>query len=319
MTPDVRVGIVSFETAHELRRCLSALPAALGDLVSEIVVVDNASKDGSQDVVASFPGVRLVVNPANVGYARAMNTALADSEAPFLLAVNPDTVPQPGSLERLVRVQQTDPAVGLSVPRLLNDDGTLQHSGHRFPSVELALVMGLVPHRLRRGRIGRRYWLEGYHDHSVPAEVDWAVGAVHCVRRAALGRPEPYSERWFMYAEDLEICWHVRRRGWKVRLEPSAVVTHSGNVAGDRTFGARRELRWIDAVYDWYVGERGAASARGFAVASTVGLLLKAAVLRVVRRRPDDQRSVAVEGLLRIHARRALDPRTTGLSLRPPG
>jgi GT2 family glycosyltransferase len=202
-----------------------------------------------------------------------------------------------------VAVLRSDPTVGLSVPRLLNEDGTLQHSVHRFPSVAHAVVMGFVPHRLRSGRIGRQHWLEGYNDHTSAADVDWVVGAVHCIRRAALGRSNPYSDRWFMYAEDLEICWHVEQRGWRVRFEPSAVVTHIGNVAGDRTFGALREERWIDAVYDWYVAERGPSAARMFAMASTAGLLAKAAVLRVTRRAADDQRSIAVEGLLRIHAR----------------
>jgi GT2 family glycosyltransferase len=146
--------------------------------------------------------------------------------------------------------------------------------------------------------------------------VDWAVGAVHCIRRSALDREAPYSERSFMYMEDMEICWHVRSRGWLVRLEPSSVVRHTGNVAGERAFGVAREERWIDALYDWYVAEHGPLAARGYAAATCLGLLVKAAVLRVSDGPPEHK--AQVEGLLRIHSRRILRPRSMGLSRLPP-
>ena len=99
---DVRVGIVSWNTAEWLDRCLSALPAALGELEAEVVVVDNASSDGSADRAAAFGWADVRRSDDNVGYSRAMNVALADTDAPTLLALNPDTEPPPRSLERLV-------------------------------------------------------------------------------------------------------------------------------------------------------------------------------------------------------------------------
>ncbi len=140
-----------------------------------------------------------------------MNVALAGTSAPFLIALNPDTEPRPRSLERLVRRLRDEPRSGLVAPRLLNVDGSLQHSVHRFPSVTLALVMGLVPFALRRGPVGRHFWLDGFADHRRRQSIDWAIGAVHAIRRSALADPDhAYSERTFMYGEDVALCWELR-------------------------------------------------------------------------------------------------------------
>src|SRR5690349_19802703 len=131
---DVRVGIVTWNTAECLGACLDALPAALAGLDAEIVVVDNASSDDSAAIAERHPGVRVVRNPDNRGYARAMNQALHGPGAEFLIALNPDTRCPPGSLAALVQFLRDHADVGLVAPRLLNDDGSLQHSVHRFPS-----------------------------------------------------------------------------------------------------------------------------------------------------------------------------------------
>lgn len=278
--PDVRIGIVSYNTAGLLDRCLSALPAALGDLRAEVVVVDNASRDGSADVADAHPGVRVERSPDNLGYARGMNAALAGTTAPVLLALNPDTVALPGSLARLVQTLTEHPRAGCVVPVLRNDDDSLQHSVHRFPGVVTALVMGLVPGPLRRGLVGRRWWLEGFAPHDRQQSVDWAIGAVHCLRAEALAGQLPYSQRWFMYAEDMELCWRLGRAGWTTVLEPRAEVAHVGNAAGAVEFGADREARWLDATYDWYVEAKGPLAARFWAAANVVGLSAKLVLLR---------------------------------------
>jgi GT2 family glycosyltransferase len=128
----VRVGIVSWNTAALLDRCLAALPAATNGLNAEVVLVDNASSDHSVEVARRHAGVTVVANEENVGYARGMNQALTHDAGPtppeVLIALNPDTVPPPGSLTRLVEDLLGQPEVGLIVPQLLNPDGTLQHS-----------------------------------------------------------------------------------------------------------------------------------------------------------------------------------------------
>ena len=298
----VRVGIVSWETAPLLESCLEALPAALGSLDAEIVVVDNASSDASAQVARDH-GATVIANSRNVGYGRAMNVALAETCAPYLIALNPDTKPRPGSLERLVRRLRDEPRLGLVAPKLFNVDGSLQPSVHRFPSVTLALVMGLVPHPLRRGPVGRYFWLDAFADYQRRQRIDWAMGAVHAIRRSALTDPEHvYSERTFIYGEDRALCWDLRQAGWGVSFEPAAEVVHVGGAATRRAFGDAIYARKLAADYDWYESKHGAAQAKLWAAANMLGVGSKLAVARVLWR-ADDPRMRRNRQLLRLHAR----------------
>ena len=264
--PKVRVGIVSWNTAPLLDRCLAVLPGALGDLDADVVVVDNASSDGSAAVAAAHDGVTVVANRENVGYARAMNQALGlGRPADVVVALNPDTEPPPGSLALLVSRLVADPAIGLAVPRLAEGDGRDQHSTYRFPSPLVTLVVSFCPAPLLRRGVGRRFWLEGWSDHHRQVDVDWAIGAVHAVRTEALDGAVPYDERWFMYAEDLELCWRLHRNGWRVRLEGDIAVPHVGNASGAQAWGDQRTVRWLVPTYQWYEQARGAAAARRWA------------------------------------------------------
>jgi N-acetylglucosaminyl-diphospho-decaprenol L-rhamnosyltransferase len=306
--PDVRVGIVSWNTAGLLDRCLAALPEALGELDAEVVVVDNASDDDSAGVVRAR-GVTLVENPVNEGYARAMNQALDGTGAPVLIALNPDTAPPPGSLAALVARLHEHPSVGVLVPRLVDDDGRLQHSAYRFPSPSVAAVVSFVPPRWQRGAIGRRWWLEGGAPHDQSETVDWAIGAVHVLRRAALdGRP-PYSERWFMYAEDIEVCWRLGQRGWSTMLAADITIPHHGNAAGAQAWGSTRSTRYWAATYDLYAGMHGALAARWLAMVNVAGVtyhLVGNALGSLPRTGARTNRQAAARDLARIlplHAR----------------
>lgn len=277
--PRVRVGIVSFNTADLLDRCLAALPAALEGLDAQVVVVDNASADDSAARAARHD-VELVVNDDNVGYARAMNQALA-GDADVLIACNPDTEPPPGSLRSLVDALLADPARGLVVPRLLEPDGSLQHSVYRFPTAATSLALALLPARALRGSVGEHLWLEGTADHLAATEIDWAIGAVHVIRAEALAGRPPYDERWFMYVEDLDLCWRLHQSGWRVWLDAPVAIPHVGNAAGRATWGAARTRRWQWATYDWTALRQGAVRQRWLALVNllaTVILLVRPAV-----------------------------------------
>lgn len=284
----VRVGIVSWNTADLLEGCLSALPASLAGADAEVVVVDNASSDGSA-AVARRHGVRVIDNAANLGYARAMNQALAGSDAAVLVALNPDTLPGPGTLGALVDRLLAQPDVGLLAPRLVNPDGTHQPSGYRLPSVQLSIVAGLCPARLQGGPLGRRWLLEAAPPPRDPRDVGWLIGAVHVIRSAALAGSAPYSERWFMYVEDLELCWRLAAGGWRCRLESDLTIVHAANAAGSQAWGDERAARWWPAVYDWYDDAHGAGARRRWAATNAVvdSVHLGAAV---VRRRPGRRR-----------------------------
>jgi N-acetylglucosaminyl-diphospho-decaprenol L-rhamnosyltransferase len=315
MVTQVRVGIVSWNTAELLGRCLAALPAALAGLDAEVVVIDNDSADGSADVAADVaarsPTVRLVRNRTNVGYAKAMNQALAGTDATVLIALNPDTEPPRGSLAVLVDRLLSQPDVGLVAPRLVGPDGRLQHSVYRFPSPAVTAAVCLVPTRWQRGRIGQHFWLEGSAPHDRPADVDWPIGAVHVIRSAALGSRQPYDERWFMYVEDIELCWWLARNGWRRRLEADVAITHVGNASGAQAWGESRSARYYAATYDWYARDRGAGAARRWAVSNTLGLSLQLALRGFAHLAGYRGQAALVKEfrrLLPLHARAILHP-----------
>jgi GT2 family glycosyltransferase len=277
----VRVGIVSWNTATLLDRCLDALPAALDGVDATVVVVDNASRDGSAEVAARHPAVDVIVaNTENTGYARGMNQALAGGDAEVLVAINPDALPPPESITTLARRLVGDPGLGLVVPRLTNHDGTLQHSVYRFPSPRQAATVLLTPGPLLRGRVGARWWAEGYAPHDRATDIDWAIGAVHVIRAAALEGESPYDERSFMYVEDVDLCWRLAGRGWRRRLEPDVQIMHVGNASGSKAWGAARTDRWMAATYEWYGRRFGRPALRKWAAvnATAVGVHLAGAL-----------------------------------------
>ncbi len=305
----VRVGIVSWNTELLLTRCLAALPAALAGTDAEVVVVDNASTDASAAAAARSAGVRVLRNATNVGYAAAMNQALAGSEVDVLIALNPDTEPAPGSLGTLARRLFEDERLGLVAPRLRNVDGTLQHSVYVFPSPRQAAMVCFTPPPLLRRGLGERWWLEGYSRHDRPADIDWAIGAVHVIRAEALdGRP-PYDERSFMYAEDLDLCWQLAQRGWRRRFEADVEVLHVGNASGAQAWGDGRTSRWLAASYDWYQSVHGRRAVSWWAAVNTAGATTRLALLAAARLAGRPEAGPPARALARVmplHLRTAL-------------
>jgi GT2 family glycosyltransferase len=282
----VRIGIVSWNTASLLDRCLQALPDATRGLMYDVVVVDNDSSDDSVPVARAHDNVMIVVNETNVGYAKAMNQAFqldVGGQSPdVLIALNPDTEPPPGSLSSLVERLMNDDTVGLVVPQLANVGGTLQHSVYRFPSSLLTCIICSVPVRLQKGRLAEKWWLEGRVPHNQTCDIDWAIGAVHVIRASSLGGELPYCERWFMYAEDMDLCWRLKEGGWLRRLEADVTIRHVGNAAGRQVWTEQTAPPWWGPTYDWYRLRRGVPAVRRWAAVNTIGVakLLGFALLR---------------------------------------
>ena len=300
---------MSWNTAELLGDCLAALPAALDGIDAEIVVVDNASADSSADVARQH-AVRVVVNDQNLGYAAGMNQALAGSEAPLLLALNPDTIPAPGTLRRLVEQFAQHPRAGVLVPRLTDEQGRPQDSAHRFPGPLVPIVAALSTRPIRRSRLGRWLLLDGSGPHR-GGKVDWAIGAVHLIRADALAGERPYDERSFMYAEDLDLCWRLTQRGAPTILAEDVTVAHVGNAAGEQAWGDERSVRFWTATYDVIKQRRSPVAARVAALGASVAGALS--ILRTAPRavaggsRARGRRLLAVRRReLRVHLRTAL-------------
>ncbi len=224
---EVSIVVVSYNSRKHLERLLPSLYDARHGVAFETIVVDNASADGTPRFVRDrFPDVRVVENAANLGYSRAVNQGIEAARGAYVLILNPDIVAHEGSLERLVRFMEEHPDAAIAGSKLLNPDGTVQHSCRRFYSVWTLL--------LRRTPLGRllpwnrevpRYLMLDF-DHESSREVDWLIGACMMVRREALADIGLMDERFFLYFEDVDWCYRAWRSGWKVYYVADSVMTH---------------------------------------------------------------------------------------------
>jgi hypothetical protein len=262
--PQVAVVIVSYNTRALLRDCLASLQACR--LPLRIVVVDNGSRDGSRELVcAEFPEALLVEAGRNAGFAGGTNIGLAalgfleDREAesrgeelrpsregspdhpltgfpvlpPYLLVLNPDTVVLPGAIEALLAFLEAHPRVGLVGPRLLNLDGTPQAAAFRFPTLLMTLLDLFPPGEVLPGRLYGSWWHGRYLQEGgdEPFPIDHPLGACMLVRAELLATVGTMNEQYFMYSEEVEWCWRIKRAGWAIWQVPAACVTHVGGAS----------------------------------------------------------------------------------------
>lgn len=222
--PPVSVVIVSFNTKPELLRCLESLTANVS-LPLEVIVVDNASQDGTVEALRhQRPSAQLIANRKNVGFARACNQGLRAARAPLVLVLNSDTEVRPGAVEALVEALQRNPDAALAGPRTLNSDGTLQASF----GPPLTLQGEWQRRRLMRGLRARRpeAMRELEEAWSGEREPAWISGSCMLARRKALEEVGLFDESFFLYEEDVDLCLRLRQARWRLVLVPSAEVIH---------------------------------------------------------------------------------------------
>lgn len=231
------VVIVNYNTCEFLRACLATV---LAEAPSEVAVVDNASSDGSVEMVqAEFPDVALHANKTNVGYGAAANQAIASCTAKYILLLNADTLLQPGALRALSSYLDLGSQVAIVGPRLVNPQGEQQPSCHPFPTplntlVHMSILSQLIDYvPFLRNR---------YHYASSPigpSPVPWVHGAALAIRREAFEAVGGFDVSFFMYSEEVDLCYRLHAAGWQVHFAPVATVSHVG---GASTMQRRTEM-----------------------------------------------------------------------------
>lgn len=218
--PDVSIVIVNWNAKEFLEGCLHSVFNSNGRLSLEVLVVDNASKDGSAAMVnGRFPGVRVISNGINRGFAKANNQGIRASTGRYILLLNPDTVLMPGALERLVEYLEANPAAGAVGPRMHGPRGETLESFSHFPG----------PRLLARGVaivLTGKYYRDEHLKSLEPRQVDWVGGACLMVRREALEQVGLLDEKFFMYWEEADLCLRLRRQNWKTYYVPESQVIH---------------------------------------------------------------------------------------------
>jgi N-acetylglucosaminyl-diphospho-decaprenol L-rhamnosyltransferase len=242
----VAAVVVNYNAASHLSRCLQSIAEAG---VTRTVVVDNASTDGSRAVVAAT-GAEWVETGANLGYGAAANigSGRADRAShPYLMVCNPDLELSKGAVDALVDRLEADAGLGAVGPKIWDGDGSLYPSARTFPDMVDAIGHGLLGQVAPNNRFTRRYRLLDW-DHAEAADVDWVSGSCFLIRRQAWDQISGFDTSYFMYMEDVDLCWRLARSGWRVGYEPAAEVTHIQGVSADqhpyRMLAAHHRSMW---------------------------------------------------------------------------
>jgi N-acetylglucosaminyl-diphospho-decaprenol L-rhamnosyltransferase len=228
-SPDVSIIIVNWNSCRLLRACLSSISEHSHGITCEVIVVDNASFDGSDELVASdFPAVHFIQSDRNLGFAKANNLCVAASKSRNLLFLNPDTEVLEGALRTLVDVIDRRPDAGIVGGKLLNSDSTIQIDRIRaFPS----LLNQLLEFHWLKTRFPRlSIWgMRPLFEHSSePSCVEAVSGACLMIKRKAFEQVGGFDQHYFMYSEDVDLCYKVKQSGWTSFYVPGAQVIHHG-------------------------------------------------------------------------------------------
>lgn len=223
---DISIVIVNWNTRDLLAQCLASVEQTTAGLKIETLVVDNASTDGSREMLRErFPGVRLIVNQENLGFARANNQGVAISQGRYVLLLNSDAQLLPNALQAMLAVAEAKPRVALVGAQLLNRDGSFQASHTPLPNLwqEFLILSGIG-----RTLYGRWYPSRGPEEAKGPQMAGYVEGACMLIRREAYQEVGGLDEGYFMYAEEVALCCALREKNWQVWYQPAAKVIHLG-------------------------------------------------------------------------------------------
>ncbi len=224
---DVSIIVINWNGRELLARCLQCVQATVKRVDYEVIVVDNASTDGSQEMVKSnFPDTRLIENTQNVGFAKANNQGMGIAQGRYVLLLNSDAFVKDGTIDTMVAFMDSHPDAGMAACKLLYEDGTVQPSCSHFPSLETEFYTAvglekLFPNSRVFGKYQMRYW-----DHNDVREVDVILGAFMMVRREVIAQIGVMDDSFFMYSEEVDWCYRCKKAGWKIYATPETDAVH---------------------------------------------------------------------------------------------
>lgn len=245
---ELSVLVVNYNCGDMLLDCLRSLYDTVETAPMEVIVVDNASTDGSTEAARrEFPQARFIMNTENRWFTGATNQAMLASSGSYLLCLNPDTVCRPGAIDSLVDFLRDHPDAGIAGPKLLNGDGSLQPSCRKFLKSRYLFLKHLLPWGLLPESWKRRVVME-YWDHSETVEADWVIGACILARRSAVEEVGLKDEGFPMFHEETDWCYRMKQSGWRTWFLHAAEVTHLGSQSAGKFWGD-------DLILEFYRGK----------------------------------------------------------------
>lgn len=218
---DLGIIIVNWNTKKFLKNCITSVYRNPPDFSYEVIVVDNASTDSSKKMVKEhFPGVKLIQNPSNLGFAAANNLGVECSQGRHILFLNSDTLVHLGTLTGAVKFMDSHPEAGIMGCKTLNMDGTLQPTAYGFPSIVRMFSFVIGMNRILK--------LSRFKDLSKTRTSGYIQGSFLLVRKNVLEEVGKFDDKFFMYSEDIDLCHRVKLAGWKAYYYPEITITHFG-------------------------------------------------------------------------------------------
>jgi hypothetical protein len=223
---DVSVIFVSYNTEEMTKKAIALVKQSLPQLNIEIFVIDNASKDGSAEMIRQeFPEIHLIINKTNVGFGRANNQALPFVHGRYILLLNTDAFVDPDTIQKTVDFMESNPKTGILGVRLLGRDGVLQPSCRYFPTPINSFLFRTGLNKLFTSvkMVDDMTW-----DHNQVRDCDWVPGCYYLIRKEVIDQVGLFDTRYFLYSEEVDHCFSAKNAGWNVTYFPYASVVHIG-------------------------------------------------------------------------------------------
>ncbi len=263
--PDVSIVIVSFNTRDMTRDCINCVIRNASNVTYEIIAVDNASKDGSADMIErEFPDIKLIRLHENMGFAGGNRPGMKAAAGRYILLLNSDAFIEEETLKKTITYMDKNPETGILGCKLVNTDRTMQPSARMLPGpLNKLLTMSGLSDRYSKsrffGRVDFSWW-----DHSTPKSVGWVVGAFFLIRRETMEDIGYLDDRYFLYFEEVDYCLTAKRSGWDVVFYPYTEVIHLGGQSAEKsetgfsengrqilTIRLSSELKYYIKFYGW--------------------------------------------------------------------
>lgn len=253
---DLSIIIISFNTSNLLLSCINSIIRQTKDVSYEIIVVDNASTDGSPEIISNLQGVKLINNKNNIGFAGANNQGIRKTKGRYILLLNSDTIISDNLLKEMVLWMDEKPEAGITTCSLRNKDGSIQGNGGFFPTLMRVFSWMTIQDLPFVDRVIKPFhpaksksFSKETEFYKKPRELDWITGAFMLVRKDVFEKAGHFDEDYFMYVEDVDFCYRVKRQNWKIWYFPQWSIIHYGGASGNTRLSVLSEFEGLKRFY----------------------------------------------------------------------